>query len=353
MLTVIAFLQLSLFGLPEEFMIETNKKLRSAFDAVTEATGITSGGDGRFLNMKEVLKHSMYAVGWLGDYLDEAEEGMVGVKEVMGADEDGKQVTQQERVAVQGPLSARIADGENAMNNAATFVFAGHDTTANTMSWLLFEISQQPELQRRLQAEADALFEKSGGNIAYQDLGPSLPLTGRCLLETLRKWPVVPNGTFRETVAEDFVTGLDGSKVRVPKGTFVQITNWMRHRSKELWGDDVMAFNPEREFSDVELSMVWNTAGYNPATPRFSPFTYGPRDCMGRNFAQMEMRLILVTLFRHFNFELAGSSASYDPETFQGINRGTMGPQDLDKPPGSAPSLGLQMRLTRRESAKL
>ena len=41
-----------------------------------------------------------------------------------------------------------------------------------------------------------------------------------------------------------------------------------------------MAFNPEREFSDVELSMVGNTAGYNPASPRFSPFTYGQCDAL-------------------------------------------------------------------------
>ena len=62
-----AQLQLSLFGLPEEFMNETNKKLRSAFDAVTEATGITSGGDGRFLNMETVMKESMYVAAVLCD----------------------------------------------------------------------------------------------------------------------------------------------------------------------------------------------------------------------------------------------------------------------------------------------
>lgn len=350
-----AQLQLSLFGLPEEFMNDTNKKLRGAFDAITEATGITSGGDGRFLDMKRVIKNATYAAGWLGNYIGEAMDGTkIGVQEVM--EEHPPVAGGVAAVPVQGPLSARIADGDNPIPNAATFVFAGHDTTANTMSWLLFEVAQQPLLQRKLQMEVDTLWEKTdnGNSIDYKDLGPSLPLLGRCLMETLRKWPVVPNGTFRETVCEDYVTGLDGSKVRVPKGTYIQITNWMRHRSKELWGDDVMSFNPMRDFTDVELSMIRNTAGYNPASPRFSPFTYGPRDCMGRNFAQMEMRLILAMLIRNFNFELAGSSAAFNPETFQGINRGTMGPQDLDTPPGSAPSLGLQMKLTaRRASAKL
>ena len=53
-----------------------------------------------------------------------------------------------------------------------------------------------------------------------------LPFLSRCLAETLRLWPVVPNGTFREIQFDDTVTGLDGKDVRVAKGTYVQITNW-------------------------------------------------------------------------------------------------------------------------------
>jgi cytochrome P450 len=186
-----------------------------------------------------------------------------------------------------------------------------------------------------------------GGQVDYPSLGSDLPLLGRCLLETLRKWPVVPNGTFREITEDDYITGVDGGQVRVAAGTYVQITNWMRHRSKELWGEDALHFNPERDFTPVELSMA-EMAGYNPASPRFSPFTYGPRDCMGRNFAQMEMRLILAHLFRNFSFALSGSTACFNQQSYQGINRGTMGPQNLDTPPGAPPALGLLMRLIPR-----
>ena len=55
--------------------------------------------------------------------------------------------------------------------NTATFVFAGHDTTANTMSWLLYEVAQRPHIQQQLQQESDALFAATSGRpIEYKDL---------------------------------------------------------------------------------------------------------------------------------------------------------------------------------------
>ena len=125
----------------------------------------------------------------------------------------------------------------------------------------------------------------------------------------------------------------------------VQAPNWMRHRSKELWGPDVDEWDPDRDFTDIELGLTTQglpMAGYNPSTPRFSPFTYAPRDCMGKNFAQMEMRVILCHLFHHFEFGLDGPSANYDPATFYGVNRGTMGPERLDVLPG-IPGLSVSM----------
>lgn len=256
--------------------------------------------------------------------------------------------------SVSGPLSARIFDISDDFNekvfNAATFIFAGHDTTANTMSWLIFEACQQPHIQNKLQQEADAFFANTtgkNGSIAYDDLY-KLPYMTRVLAETLRLWPVVPNGTFRQLQFDDHVTGPNGEDVPVKKGTFVQIANWMRHRSPELWGDDVLEFNPMREFRGNELWDGASFAGYNPQSERYSPFTFTPRDCMGKNFAQMEMRVILAYLFHHFDFSLAGTTADFDRKTFLGVNRATLGPQDLGVDSQSPAELGLYMKIKAR-----
>jgi cytochrome P450 len=68
----------------------------------------------------------------------------------------------------------------------------------------------------------------------------------RCVTETLRLWPVVPNGTFRQLSYEDEVKGPGGKMVKLPRGTIVQVTTVGRHRDTKLWGDDAAVFNPVR-----------------------------------------------------------------------------------------------------------
>ena len=115
-------------------------------------------------------------------------------------------------------------------------------------------------------------------------------------METLRLRTPIPNGTFREILEDDYVIGLNKEKVEIKKGTFIQIINIFRHLNEDLWGKDAKIFNPEREFRDEELwnNSIMNT--YNPSTPRFSPFTYSPRDCIGKNFS-LNRNEIDTTLF--------------------------------------------------------
>mmetsp|Transcript_1282 Transcript_1282/g.1636 ORF Transcript_1282/g.1636 Transcript_1282/m.1636 type:complete len:195 (-) Transcript_1282:420-1004(-) len=167
--------------------------------------------------------------------------------------------------------------------------------------------------------------------MTYKDLA-NLKFMTKCIMETLRLWPAVANGTFREIQFDDYIKGPDGKDVLIPKGTYCRVINWSRHRNPELWGADSNEFNPDREWQDTE---IWNGEGlraYNPASERFSPFTFQPRDCIGKNFAHMEMRAILCYLLRDFSFELTDEYSGVDPETFQGVNYGTMGPQDLTQP---------------------
>ena len=108
--------------------------------------------------------------------------------------------------------------------------------------------------------------------------------------------------------------GPDGTEVRLPKGTYVQIQNWTRHRNPKLWGEDAHVFNPEREFRDDEIWGGESFRGFNPSSDRFSPFTFAPRDCLGKNFAQMEMRTILANVFHKYHFELSEPYKNLTPK---------------------------------------
>lgn len=99
------------------------------------------------------------------------------------------------------------------------------------MTWLLYELAKAPELQQRLQAEVDEFFALIGErNPTYQDLF-NMPFMTKCIMETLRLWPAVANGTFRQIQFDDYITGPGGKQVRLPKGTHVRIFNWSRHRN--------------------------------------------------------------------------------------------------------------------------
>ena len=90
---------------------------------------------------------------------------------------------------------------------------------------------------------------------------------------------------------------------------------------------------------------VFNT--YNPSSTRFSPFTFTPRDCIGKNFAQMEMRVILLHFFKNFKVRKINNKV-YSLENV-GYNRFTMGPRDIN----SFNKVGLNVKLINRFNSKL
>lgn len=309
-----AQLQLGLLGVPEDVMDATNADIRKTFLGNTEEA--TPGALGKA--MREVLASTA---------LDES----------MALPTDNR--------AVRGPLTRAAMQTSGTLSPSAKYgnmllvLFAGHDTTGHTMTWLLFELARHPEVQAELQAEIDVFFENVPAP-SYKDLA-RLEFMDRCITETLRLWPAVANGTFRQLKFDEVIRGRGGADVRLPQGTLVNIVNWSRHRNPELWGDDVDVFNPRRHFKSEELAHVGSSlAAANPQSSRFSPFAHAPRHCLGRNFAQMEMRLIMLNLLRRFTFELAPpydqlmdarTTATAEANEFRGVNRATMGPMDLEK----------------------
>ena len=162
---------------------------------------------------------------------------------------------------------------ELAIDNAATFYLAGHETTANLTSWALFVLSEQPELQDRVAAEAQAAL----GSGADADLPDRLPILRAILDETLRLFPPVPRFD-REAIATDSLGDHD-----IRPGDLVSIWPWIIQRHKGLW-DNPDAFDPDR----------FAAAGAKRHRFQYLPFGAGPRTCVGARFAMAEALTILA-----------------------------------------------------------
>jgi cytochrome P450 len=301
-----AQLQQALFGFKNEFQEETNKKIRDAL--------------GRF----------------------EKEYGMEYIKKFY-----------KEIKISEGPLSLAFKGRNNIIpqpttlekiGNAIIFTFAGHDTTGHTLSWLIYELAKNNKYQKILHNEVDQFWKDQCNDVITYKNFKRLPFMTKCIMETLRLWPALTNGTYRELEEDDYITDFDGNKLILEKGTWIQIPNWTRHRNKELWGEDADIFNPYREFKEDEDWDGCVIASYNPNSPRFSPFTYGPRDCIGKNFAQIEMRIILLFLLQKFEFTLATNQMNMDEEWLS-LNTLTMGPRD----PYNSNKMGLYVNINKRD----
>ena len=133
--------------------------------------------------------------------------------------------------SVFGPLSKSVDDAgkqlglpvSDQFGNMFVILFAGHDTTGHTMTWLTYELAKNPQYQERLHKEIDEFFEYLDGREMEYDDCSRLPFLTRCITEAMRLWGVVPSQTLRELQFDEYVTGKDGNPVRLPKGTPIQL----------------------------------------------------------------------------------------------------------------------------------
>jgi len=160
-----------------------------------------------------------------------------------------------------------------AIDNAATFYVAGHETTANALAWSVYLMAGAPEVQER--ARAEALLALDGDLATLPD---RLPYLRQVLDEALRLYPPAPRFE-REAMADDELHG-----VQVAKGDIVSILPWLLHRHAKLW-DDPDGFDPDRFAPGTE-------AGRHRF--QYIPFGGGPRTCVGARFALVEALLILA-----------------------------------------------------------
>jgi cytochrome P450 len=184
------------------------------------------------------------------------------------------------------PETGAALDADALRNEAAVIFMAGHETTANSLAWSWFLLSQAPEADARLHAELDEVL---GGRLPTLDDVPRLLFTRAVFEEAIRLYPPVP---FLGRQA------LQDEKIRnrhIPKGSLVAVVPWLLHRHRQLW-DDPDQFIPERFLPE-------NAA----ARQRYSyvPFSVGPRVCAGQAFGLTEAVLCLATLAQRIRLRLA------------------------------------------------
>jgi cytochrome P450 len=160
-----------------------------------------------------------------------------------------------------------------AIDNAATFYLAGHETTANALAWSMYLLANSPDVQDRARAEAVAAL---GGDV--MTLPDRLPYLRQVLDEAMRLYPPAPRFD-REAIGDDTLHG-----VAIHKGDLVSIWPWLIHRHRKLW-EDADAFDPDRF-----------APGRDAERHRFQylPFGGGPRTCVGMRFAITEALVILA-----------------------------------------------------------
>ncbi|GLJ25957.1 hypothetical protein SUGI_0497650 [Cryptomeria japonica] len=192
------------------------------------------------------------------------------------------------------------------------FMIAGRDTTAVTLSWFFYLLCKNPGVEEKLLQEIhDVVTENESGSLAESISMFAQGLTHRvldkmhylhaCLSETLRLYPAVPVDS-RHVGSDDTLP--DG--FRMKKGDLVNYNPYSMGRMEYLWGVDAKEFRPER----------WLENGvYQPQSPfKFTAFQAGPRICLGKEFAYMQMKTVATVLLRFFKFEaVKGKEVAYEP----------------------------------------
>jgi len=187
------------------------------------------------------------------------------------------------------------------------FLIAGRDTTAQALSWTIFCLCKHPEAAAK--ARAEAIEACDGQEVAYEVINRRLPYLQAVLSEAMRLYPSVPWNL--KLVLNDDVWP-DGTLVR--RGNMAVYNTYAMGRDPAIWGADAEEFRPER----------WLEMDRNPDSYTYPVFNAGPRECLGKRLAQVEMKTCLAVLLPRLSFELAAPADEIitDGQLTIGMGRG-------------------------------
>jgi len=170
-------------------------------------------------------------------------------------------------------------------DEAMTIFLAGHETTANALTWTWYLLSQHPEVEARMHAELDSAL--AGRKPGFDDLA-ALPYTRMVLAESMRLYPPA------WAIGRRAINSFEARGYIIPKRSVVLMSQYITHRDPRFFPDPER-FDPERWTADAQA-----------ARPKFSyfPFGGGARVCIGEQFAWMEGILLIATLAQQWKMRL-------------------------------------------------
>lgn len=224
---------------------------------------------------------------------------------------------------------------EEILGNAFIFLFAGHETTANSIHYSIVYLAINVAKQRHLQADIDSIVGvKLISEWSYYDDMPRLynSMPGAVIHEELRLIPAILN--VPKSTHGDQVVTLDGKQIMIPDNTFIHLNIVGTHRNPRYWPETPDEFMPERWLpSQSEKEQVvekevngaegmdkasFETSGsgslFKPVKGSYIPFSDGARACPGKRFAQVEGTAVLSAMFHKYSVELDVSEWASDEE---------------------------------------
>ena len=188
-------------------------------------------------------------------------------------------------------MDARYSDGEGmsdelVLSESMQLLVAGHETSSNALSWLLYLLSSRPDCLERLRQEFDCVLD--GAALSYSHV-PKFEFATQVIQEALRLYPPFWM-VDRMALSDDCAANFD-----IPRGSTVIVFVYGAHHSPRYW-DNPASFDPER----------FNKANEKLHAPfTYLPFGAGPRGCIGGNFAMLQILMILSILLRKYDLQLA------------------------------------------------
>ncbi|WP_435320381.1 cytochrome P450 [Haloarchaeobius sp. TZWSO28] len=184
-------------------------------------------------------------------------------------------------------------DETEVLDQVVGMIFAGHETTALAMTYALHQLAAHPDVAARFHAELDEVVDGSPTLAELQDM----EYLDRIIHETLRLYPpvhAIPRVMREPAEVGDYV---------VPEGSDVLLSVWNVHHDSRFY-DDPWTFDPDR---------------WADTTPRargyaYVPFGAGPRICIGRHFARLEMKAVLATVGQRYSLDVDDDAVEVDPQ---------------------------------------